>query len=39
MHTYHYKTSVGEVINQLNELNDIYDGIEFNYQYKMASTH
>lgn len=38
MHTYHYKTSVGEVINQLMFYNDMYDGIEFNYQYKMAST-
>tara|TARA_B110000046_G_scaffold35749_1_gene38998 strand:- start:14720 stop:15643 length:924 start_codon:yes stop_codon:yes gene_type:complete len=32
------KTPLGTIINQLNELNDIYDGIEFNYTYKMAST-
>ena len=35
---YQDKQLVGDVINKLNELKDIYSGIEFNYVYKVAST-
>lgn len=35
---YQDKQPVGDVINQLNELKDIYSGIDFNYSYKVAST-
>jgi hypothetical protein len=35
---YQDKQPVGDVINSLNELRDIYASIEFNYSYKVAST-
>lgn len=35
---YQDNKAVADVINQLNELKDIYNGIEFNYTYKTAST-
>jgi hypothetical protein len=35
---YQDKTPVGEVINKLNELNDIYSEIEFTYEYNLATT-
>ena len=35
---YQDKAPVGEIINQLNELKDVYNGIEFNYSYKAAYT-
>lgn len=35
---YQDNKAVADVINQLNELKDIYNGIEFNYTYKVAST-
>lgn len=34
---YQDNKAVADVINQLNELKDIYNGIEFNYTYKTAS--
>ena len=35
---YQDNKAIADVINQLNELKDIYNGIEFNYTYKTAST-